>query len=328
MNTLYWPAGPPRYTHWHKYIPRGFESLGYNIVYLDELHEDSLMGGTYYFGVEHDGKTEYAWYDFRDFVAVPTEFLDKHDKKMFKIMLLAEDETDLIRPIGQITSKSMPEPVDREEHIDVMLMGRAWVEDCNRIKACRIISKMGLTTKFMLNSMNSQIAAHNPFEANTVNHAAYVRAIQASKICLAIQGGHDNKGDWTFRHTEILSQSQFLLMPEPRCVIPGDSDSLVAMGYFKRDMSYLEEQVKLWLEHDTGRNAVARAGRKYYDNYLSPTGQAQYIIGELFDAEKTETDEHPTTNGTDAGGSCSDNSEEHIGEPGDRSEPEEHETAI
>ena len=119
-----------------------------------------------------------------------------------------------------------------------------------------------------------------------------------------------------------------MLTPEPRCVIPGDSDSLVAMGYFKRDMSDLEEQVKLWLEHDTGRNAVARAGRKYYDKCLSPTGQAQYIIGELFDAQKTETDDYPTTNGTDAGGSCSDNSEEHIGEPENRPESKKHETAI
>jgi len=292
MNTLYWPSGPYRYQAWCDYIPEGFRRLGFEVVYDPKLREDSLIGGTYHFAVEQDGKKETAWYDFRDFVKTPVEFFDIDDTKMFRIMLLADEVTDQVRPIGQVSRLGEIEPSTRDQTIDVTFMGRAWVEDCDRVKACKIVEGMdGISKVLRLKSINPQISANNPFEHTLVNRDRYLNYLGASKVCLAMQGGKENKGDWTFRHNEILALGRFLLMPEPRCKAPG----VPIADYFKRDMSDLEEKIRYWINEEEHRKTMEQYGRYYYDQFLSPRGQANYIIKELFDAKgNTATDESPS----------------------------------
>ena len=66
------------------------------------------------------------------------------------------------------------------------------------------------------------------------------------------------------------------IRPEPEHQSPGDSS--ICFIAFKQDMSDFEEKIDYYLIHDREREDIAKAGQRYYDEYLSPEAQAKYIL--------------------------------------------------
>ena len=62
----------------------------------------------------------------------------------------------------------------------------------------------------------------------------------------------------------------------PRHACPGNPQN--CWGEVKRDLSDLVEKIDYYLANDEARNEIAKNGKEYYENYLSPAAQARYVL--------------------------------------------------
>ncbi len=107
----------------------------------------------------------------------------------------------------------------------------------------------------------------------------YLSAIYDSSINLALEG----KGEFTFRHLEILASCSFLLCPnsinELELPLP-----LVDGKHFVtfENKDDLIEKINFYLNNNSLRNNIALNGRKVLEEYYSPKKHGEFLFSKIF----------------------------------------------
>jgi glycosyltransferase involved in cell wall biosynthesis len=107
----------------------------------------------------------------------------------------------------------------------------------------------------------------------------YLSAIYNSSINLALEG----KGEFTFRHLEILASCSFMLcqsslndleLPLPLV----DGKHFVSF----KDKEDLIEKINFYLRNNTLRNEIALNGRKVLEEHYSPKKHGEFLMSKIF----------------------------------------------
>ncbi len=107
----------------------------------------------------------------------------------------------------------------------------------------------------------------------------YLEAIYRSSINLALEG----KGEFTFRHLEILASCSFMMcqnsINELKLPLPlKDGKHFVSFNN-KED---LIEKINFYLKHDELRNEIALNGRKVLEEHYSPKKHGEFLFSKIF----------------------------------------------
>ena len=107
----------------------------------------------------------------------------------------------------------------------------------------------------------------------------YLSGIYNSSINLALEG----KGEFTFRHLEILASCSFMLcqssINELELPLPlVDGKHFVSF----KNKEDLIEKINYYLENNVLRNEIALNGRKVLEEYYSPKKHGEFLINKIF----------------------------------------------
>ncbi len=107
----------------------------------------------------------------------------------------------------------------------------------------------------------------------------YLAAIYNSSINLALEG----KGEFTFRHLEILASCSFMLCQSSI----NDLELPLPLIEGKHFVSFknkedLIEKINFYLENSDLRNEIALNGRKVLEEYYSPKKHGEFLIRKIF----------------------------------------------
>ena len=107
----------------------------------------------------------------------------------------------------------------------------------------------------------------------------YVTAIYDSSINLALEG----KGEFTFRHLEILASCSFMLcqnsINELELPLPLVDGKHFVTFESKED---LIEKISFYLKNDNLRNEIALNGRRALEEYYSPKKHGEFLFSKIF----------------------------------------------
>ncbi len=107
----------------------------------------------------------------------------------------------------------------------------------------------------------------------------YLSAIYNSSINFALEG----KGEFTFRHLEILASCSFMLcqssINDLELPIPLVDGKHFVTFESKED---LIEKINFYLKNDKLRNEIALNGRKILEEHYSPKKHGQFLISKIF----------------------------------------------
>ncbi len=285
-----WPKGPMKgYSTWYSYLMEGFKAIGAKVIIdpcLYDPKDESKAPGVIPFTIslpENPNVIHKVWYDISDFVTDYYKEVWRPGDFYFKIQTRKDFELpERFYPIGQTAcSVELPSLLPALRHLnwtvekkhDVIHMCRATAFEL-RVKAAKILLKMkdiralvGIAGSLNRPEVPKEVSLRKlPFDQHLIEQAQ-------SKICLALPGVG---GDFTWRHTEIMAMGGFLLTIEPDFIQPGSPFD--CWGVCKRDLSDLEEAIVHYLFCEKTRLYIAKNGQNYYDQYLGPMAQAQYVI--------------------------------------------------
>ena len=107
----------------------------------------------------------------------------------------------------------------------------------------------------------------------------YLTAIYDSSINLALEG----KGEFTFRHLEILASCSFMLcqnsINELELPLPLVDGKHFVTFESKED---LIEKISFYLKNDNLRNEIALNGRRALEEYYSPKKHGEFLFSKIF----------------------------------------------
>ena len=107
----------------------------------------------------------------------------------------------------------------------------------------------------------------------------YLSAIYDSSINLALEG----KGEFTFRHLEILASCSFMLcqnsINELELPFPLIDGKHYVTFESKDD---LIEKIRFYLKNTSLRNEIALNGRKVLEEYYSPKKHGEFLFSKIF----------------------------------------------
>jgi uncharacterized protein YlzI (FlbEa/FlbD family) len=107
----------------------------------------------------------------------------------------------------------------------------------------------------------------------------YLSAIYASSINLALEG----KGEFTFRHLEILASCSFMLcqnsINELELPLPLVDGKHFVTFESKED---LIDKINFYMKNNSLRNEIALNGRKALEEYYSPKKHGEFLFSKIF----------------------------------------------
>ena len=116
-----------------------------------------------------------------------------------------------------------------------------------------------------------------------IPHTQYLKTIYNSCINLALEG----KGEFTFRHLEILASCSFMIcensINQLELPIPLKDGKHFVTFDNKED---LLEKIKFYLENEKLRQDIALNGRRTLEEYYSPKKHGDFILKKIFSNEK------------------------------------------
>ena len=132
----------------------------------------------------------------------------------------------------------------------------------------------------LINFLNSK--SYNFFggiENATITYKQYLKYIYNSSINLALEG----KGEFTFRHLEILASSSFMLcsksISQLELPLPLKDGKHFVSFENKKD---LIKKIDFYLDHQELRNEIALNGRKIMEQYYSPKKHGDFILKKIY----------------------------------------------
>ncbi len=107
----------------------------------------------------------------------------------------------------------------------------------------------------------------------------YLSTIYNSSINLALEG----KGEFTFRHLEILASCSFMICQSSI----NELDLPLPLFDGKHFVSFenkndLEEKINFYLKNDKLRNSIALNGRKVLEEHYSPKRHGKFLFSKIF----------------------------------------------
>ena len=110
-----------------------------------------------------------------------------------------------------------------------------------------------------------------------VRYSRFLREVANSKLALHMPGN----GPFTHRVAEFLGLGTCML--SQRFATELHVPLLPGVHYVEiaSDLTDLREKVCYYVAHDAERNAIARAGREYFDRYLHADHLAAYYLGKI-----------------------------------------------
>ena len=107
----------------------------------------------------------------------------------------------------------------------------------------------------------------------------YLSAIYNSSINLALEG----KGEFTFRHLEILASCSFMIcqnsINELELPLPIVDGKHLVTFESKED---LIEKINFYLKNNSLRNEIALNGRKVLEEHYSPKKHGKFLMSKIF----------------------------------------------
>ena len=126
---------------------------------------------------------------------------------------------------------------------------------------------------------NHKYNFYGGFEDSKLPHNQYLEAIYNSSINLALEG----KGDFTFRHLEILASCSFMIcensINQLELPLPLKEGEHFVTFDNKDD---LIEKINFYLNNEKLRSNIALNGRKVFEEYYSPKKHGESILKTIF----------------------------------------------
>tara|TARA_B100001063_G_scaffold154959_1_gene144567 strand:- start:677 stop:1684 length:1008 start_codon:yes stop_codon:yes gene_type:complete len=129
----------------------------------------------------------------------------------------------------------------------------------------------------LLNGKNYNF--YGGLESSLLPYNQYLTTIYNSSINLALEG----KGEFTFRHLEILANCSFMMCEDSinQIDLPlpiKDGEHFVSFN----NNQDLQEKLDFYLQNENKRQIIALNGRKLLENYYSPKKHGDMILKKIF----------------------------------------------
>lgn len=161
---------------------------------------------------------------------------------------------------------------------DIFFSGQSAVKNTLRLDTWRtVVRELDMYTACGGLQPHPGYPEQTPVElrSSPLSKRAYANTVQNTRVNLALDG----IGEFTFRHMEIWHFGGFLMSgPSIRGIeIPLPAKEQVHYVSFD-NQDDLKEKAKYYIEHDTEREKIARAGKEMFDRYYDPAVHGQDIL--------------------------------------------------
>ncbi len=120
-------------------------------------------------------------------------------------------------------------------------------------------------------------------ENSKIPYPQYLETIYSSRINLALEG----KGEFTFRHLEILASCSFMICENSINQLELPIPLKEGMHFITFDNKEdLLEKIKFYLKNEISRQNIALNGRRILEQYYSPKKHGDIILKKIFYNEK------------------------------------------
>lgn len=264
---------------WYEYLVRGFKDIA-NIEYSERLtkfaekfFDKSLML------FEVQGKP--IIYDYSDFTGKQTG-LPEHSV-YYKIQATPRDKT---KPIGQtvmdcsiFSQLAELRRIRESQQFDHDIVGVFRTTNLTwRYTATEIVLKRADWKSYCglhVNNLTEKIP--ESFKCNRLKYLDYLK-LQAKAKLVLVFAGLGGKAAFSWRLTEALAIGCPIVTHEHDTRLPNHKKFQQSVIEVKQDLTDLEEKIDFYLTHDSERETKAKAGKEYFENYLTPTKMAERII--------------------------------------------------
>lgn len=259
---------------WYNYLHYGFKKLQSENKINLIIKSEKIGVSPPIIPIEINGLIMY--YDFSDFIPC---VLNIKNTPYFKIQY--HDSHKLIPnifPIGQtVTSLKYFDVYQnkQEEIYDVIALFRATNYNL-RCKCVELIKSQKWNSIVGVQNYRNRPKVPIGIEQPRLEYSEHLNKQLQSKICISLPGVGNYSSFWSWRTTEILGLGKCMLTVTPTCYLPNYPKN--CWIECKSDLSDLIEKINYYLNNPIERNIIARNGKTYFDNYLSPTAMCQNII--------------------------------------------------
>lgn len=272
------------------YLKKGLISLGIPIreskKWINVFNPQRNSRGPYVYPIEfHFGeRRQLIWYDIH---TNPNIFYPQFMKPhwvYFKTHFRKKDQNKFPRVIVAPNSVSNPDLYFKAlgslriakhseiYHRDFLFIG--WNDDKGlRMETVKKVKKMKINSLAGLLPFKHHTTVPKQLLGQRMEYLDHLNSQVRSKINLALPGGF-HLPYCSFRHVELLGMGCFILTCPCDSVLPGNPKGIWA----EYNLQDLEKVIQYYLNHDFEREAIAAKGRAYFDEYLTPEKNAQWII--------------------------------------------------
>ena len=126
---------------------------------------------------------------------------------------------------------------------------------------------------------NQNFNFYGGIENSTIPYKQYLTTIYDSSINLALEG----KGEFTYRHLEILASCSFMICEDSINQIELPLPLVEGKHFISfKNTEDLLEKINFYLINKELRNKIALNGRKILENYYSPKKHGEMILKKIF----------------------------------------------
>lgn len=279
------------------YLKEGLKQMGIEVVpsraWIRKLNPNSNSRGPYVYPIEfvYGDKRPLVLYDINTIPRMFYNNLMGPDRYYFKIHLHLKDRGRMPRlfvapnspsdPIAYLDNLEGLRIVKDKKQYDNDLMFLGWHDDKGMRMQCVKIAKAQSWKDFTgLMPFKHHTTVPEKLLGIRLSYMTHLVRQIKSKLSLALPGGRALPY-CSFRHIELWGMGAAMLTIKPDAVLPGDPQG--CWVEFKRDLSDFVEVVNFYLEHDEQRERIAAKGRRYFDKYLTPKANAEYICKILYE---------------------------------------------
>lgn len=279
------------------YLLEGLKQLGIEVIsskiWINKLRPRSNRRGPYVYPIEfvYGDKRPLVLYDINTIPRMFFNDLMGPNRYYFKIHLHKKDKSKYPRlfvapnspsdPIAYLDNlKALRIVKDKKEYDhDFLFLG--WHDDNGlRMRAVKTAKKQPWRNYAGLMPFKHHTTVSADLLGKRLPYITHLTMQAKTKLSLALPGGRALPY-CSFRHIELWGMGAAMLTVRPDAVLPGDPQG--CWVEFKRDMSDFVKVVNFYLIHDEQRERIAEKGRRYFDQYLTPRANAEYICKTLYE---------------------------------------------
>ena len=294
-DRVIWPAAIERPKT--LYLLEGLRQMGIEVIsskaWIKRLRPRSNSRGPYVYPIEfvYGDKRPLVLYDIN---TIPRHFFSDmmgSNRYYFKIHLHKQDKGKYPRLF--VAPNSPSAPIAYLENLETLRITKqlgtylhdisflGWHDDRGmRMKCVKIARAQSWNDMTGLMPFKHHTTVPANLLGKRLSYLDHLAMQAKTKLNLALPGGRALPY-CSFRHVELWGIGAAVLTIKPDAVLPGNPQG--CWIEFKRDLSDFVKVVNFYLEHDDQRERIADKGRRYFDKYLTPKANAEYICKILFE---------------------------------------------